>query len=48
MAARLEALGKRVELLIVPGGVHIFNFRQKELATAAWKTTTAWLVGELR
>jgi dienelactone hydrolase len=51
MAARLAELGKTVELLVVPGGVHIFNFRQKDLAATAWEATTRWLdrwVGGLR
>lgn len=48
MADRLTALGKSVELLAVPGGVHIFNFRQKDLAAAAWQATTHWLDLRLR
>jgi len=43
MAARLQALGKPVELLVVPDGVHIFNFRQRAHAAMAWDATLAWL-----
>jgi len=48
MAARLAELGKSVELLTVPGGVHIFNCRQKDLAVAAWEATMRWLDRWLR
>ena len=48
MAERLAALGKPVELLVVPGGVHIFNFRQPEQAAAAWGTTLEWFDEYLR
>jgi dienelactone hydrolase len=48
MATRLAELGKRVELLAVPGGVHIFNFRQKDLAATAWEATVRWLDRWLR
>jgi dipeptidyl aminopeptidase/acylaminoacyl peptidase len=40
---RLTALHKPVELLVVPGGVHIFNFRQTEQARFAWNYTLQWL-----
>lgn len=43
MAARLSELGKPVRLLVVPGGVHIFNFRQPEQAAVAWDATVQWL-----
>ena len=43
MADRLAELGKPVRLLVVPGGVHIFNFRQPEQAAAAWQATVQWL-----
>jgi len=42
MAERLTALGKPVELLVVPGGVHIFNFRQRQQAELAWEATLRW------
>lgn len=40
---KLAALHKPVELLVVPGGVHIFNFRQAEQAQFAWGYTLQWL-----
>jgi dipeptidyl aminopeptidase/acylaminoacyl peptidase len=43
MAARLAAAGKTVQLLVIPGGVHIFNFRQPAQATAAWNATLEFL-----
>src|SRR5262249_12102823 len=48
MAARLTELGKCVELLVVPGGVHVFNFLQKERARTAWHATMCWLDRWLR
>jgi dipeptidyl aminopeptidase/acylaminoacyl peptidase len=48
MADRLSELGKPVELLVMPGGVHIFNFRQKDLAAEAWSATMRWLDQRLR
>jgi dipeptidyl aminopeptidase/acylaminoacyl peptidase len=47
MAARLRELGKPVELLVVPGAVHIFNFRQPAPAALAWNATTEWLAATL-
>ena len=43
MAERLAELGGSADVLVVEGGVHIFNFRQKDLAAAAWQTTMQWL-----
>jgi dipeptidyl aminopeptidase/acylaminoacyl peptidase len=43
MADRLSALGKTVQLMVVPGAVHIFNFRQPEQAAVAWEATLQWL-----
>lgn len=40
---KLLELGKPVELLVVPGGVHIFNFRQEEQGRFAWEKTMHWL-----
>jgi len=40
---KLESLKKEAELVIVPDGVHIFNFRQPEQAIFAWEKTLAWL-----
>ena len=48
MAARLAELGKPVELLVVPGGRHIFNFRQPPQAALAWQATLAWFDQYLR
>jgi dipeptidyl aminopeptidase/acylaminoacyl peptidase len=42
MAERLTALGKPVEVLVVPDAVHIFNFRQPEQAAVAWEATLGW------
>jgi dipeptidyl aminopeptidase/acylaminoacyl peptidase len=42
MAERLTELGKPVRLLVVPGGVHIFNFRQPEAERVAWDATLEW------
>jgi dipeptidyl aminopeptidase/acylaminoacyl peptidase len=43
LAERLQALGREVRLLVVPGAVHIFNFRQPEPAVFAWRETLDWL-----
>jgi dipeptidyl aminopeptidase/acylaminoacyl peptidase len=48
MADRLAASGHPVELLVIPGGVHIFNFRQRQHAATAWEATLAWLDRYLR
>lgn len=48
MAERLAAAGQTVNLLVVPGGTHIFNFRQPEQAAVAWDATVAWLDQYLR
>lgn len=40
---RLAALGKPVELLEVPGEGHVFNFKHRAPATAAWERTIAFL-----
>lgn len=40
---KLLELHKPVELLVVPGAVHIFNFRQAEQAKFAWDYTLKWL-----
>ena len=39
---RLQQLHKTVELIVIPGGVHLFNFRQAELAAQAWRDTLNW------
>jgi dienelactone hydrolase len=43
LAARLAALGREPEFLVVEGGVHMFNFKQPELASRAWQVTLQWL-----
>ena len=40
---KLIELNKPVELLVVPGAVHIFNFRQEEQAHYGWNKTLMWL-----
>jgi dienelactone hydrolase len=42
MADQLAALGKPVELLVIPGAVHIFNFRQPQEAAVARDATLRW------
>ena len=48
MAERLRASGDTVEVLIVPGGKRLFNFRDPEQARVAWDATLAWLDRYLR
>ena len=48
LAARLQELGTPVELLVVPGAGHVFNFRDREKAAVAWQATVAWLDRYLR
>ena len=43
MAERLKASGDTTEVLVVPGGGRLFNFRQPQQATYAWQATLAWL-----
>jgi len=43
LAARLEELGTKVELLVVPDAGHVFNFRDREKAELAWEATVRWL-----
>jgi len=43
MAERLKASGATTEVLVVPGGERLFNFRQPQQATQAWQATLAWL-----
>jgi dienelactone hydrolase len=42
MADRLAALGKPVDLLVISGAVHIFNFRQPREAAVAREATMQW------
>lgn len=48
LAQRLAALGTEVKLMLVPGAVHIFNFRQQDKATLAWEATLDWFARYLR
>ena len=43
LAARLRELDRPVELLEVPDAGHVFNFRDREKAAAAWEVTAAFL-----
>ena len=43
LAAELARLGREVELLVVPGAGHVFNFRDRAQAALAWRATLAWL-----
>jgi dipeptidyl aminopeptidase/acylaminoacyl peptidase len=46
--ARLQMLGRKVELLAIPGAGHVFNFKNREQAAAAWEATLRWLAEGLR
>ena len=48
LAARFRELGRDVELLIVPGAAHVFNFKQTEQARQAWNATLEVLDRRLR
>ena len=41
LAERLVALRRQVELLVIDGGLHVFNFKQPEQATLARLVTVA-------
>jgi dipeptidyl aminopeptidase/acylaminoacyl peptidase len=43
LATHLAAQGREVELLVAETGVHVFNFKQPELALRAWQATLRWL-----
>ncbi|HEX7185488.1 MAG TPA: dienelactone hydrolase family protein [Thermoanaerobaculia bacterium] len=45
---RLKELGREVELLVIPGAGHVFNFRDRDKAETAWTATRAWLDRYLR
>jgi dipeptidyl aminopeptidase/acylaminoacyl peptidase len=47
LAARLAALGREVDLLVIEGGLHVFNFKQPRQATQAWQATLRWLTRHL-
>ncbi|MBN1797962.1 MAG: prolyl oligopeptidase family serine peptidase [Spirochaetales bacterium] len=46
--ARLHEMGRKVELLVIPNAVHVFNFRNREQAAVAWEATLRWLDEELK
>jgi dienelactone hydrolase len=48
MAERVKASGTTTEVLLVPDGGRLFNFRQPQQATQAWQATLAWLDRYLR
>jgi dipeptidyl aminopeptidase/acylaminoacyl peptidase len=39
----LRERGRDVELIVIPGAGHVFNFRQPEEARRAWDATLDWL-----
>jgi dipeptidyl aminopeptidase/acylaminoacyl peptidase len=39
----LKERGRDVELIVVPGAKHVFNFRDPEQARRAWDATLGWL-----
>jgi dienelactone hydrolase len=47
LAARLAALGRDVELVVIAGGRHVFNFKQPTQAQKAWQVTLQWLARHL-
>ena len=48
LASRLAELGRPVELLVIAGAGHVFNFRDRSQAGFAWKATLAFLDRYLR
>ncbi|HEY3056112.1 MAG TPA: dienelactone hydrolase family protein [Thermoanaerobaculia bacterium] len=48
LARRLAELGRPVELLVIPGAGHVFNFRDRDKARIAWDATLAFLDRHLR
>ena len=47
LAARLATLGRDVELVVIAGGRHVFNFKQPTQAQEAWQVTLQWLARHL-
>ena len=43
----LRERGREVELIVVPGAGHVFNFREPEQARRTWDLTLAWLAAHL-
>jgi dienelactone hydrolase len=48
LANRLAELGRPVELLVIAGAGHVFNFRDRRQASVAWDATLAFLARHLR
>jgi dipeptidyl aminopeptidase/acylaminoacyl peptidase len=48
LAQRLTQMGRPVELLVIPGAGHFFNFRDRDKARVAWDATLAFLDRHLR
>jgi dipeptidyl aminopeptidase/acylaminoacyl peptidase len=48
MAERLAGLGRPVELFVIAGAGHVFNFRDRRQAGLAWDATLAFLERNLR
>jgi dienelactone hydrolase len=48
LAQRLTEMGRPVELLLIPGAGHVFNFRDRDQARVAWDATVAFLDRHLR
>ncbi len=42
MHERLRELGRKTGLLVIPGAIHAFNFRNAEQAAVAWRATLRW------
>jgi dipeptidyl aminopeptidase/acylaminoacyl peptidase len=47
LAARLAALGRDVELVVIAGGRHVFNFKDPAQAQYAWQIALQWLARHL-
>jgi dipeptidyl aminopeptidase/acylaminoacyl peptidase len=48
LLAKLKELGREVELVVVPGGRHVFNWLDREQARTAWEPTLQWLDRHLK
>jgi fermentation-respiration switch protein FrsA (DUF1100 family) len=44
----MQQAGGRCELLVIPGGGHVFNFLEEEQAKAAWGKTADFLATHLK
>jgi len=47
LAARLAALGRDVELVVIAGGRHVFNFKDPAQAQYSWQIALQWLARHL-